>query len=56
MIITMGSVKIEVSRVQNRRLNDDAQRAHAQNALEQAIREARLAREIAAASYLSGLR
>ncbi|OPZ50878.1 MAG: hypothetical protein BWY92_00561 [Firmicutes bacterium ADurb.BinA052] len=56
MIITMGSVKIEVSRVQNTRMGDDAQRAHEQNALEQAIREARLAHEIAAAAYLNGFR
>jgi hypothetical protein len=56
VIITMGSVKIEVSRVQNYRVGDDAQRAHEQCALEQIIREARLAREIAASSYLNGLR
>jgi len=56
VIITMGSVKIEVSRVQNRRVSSDGRRAREQNALEREIREARLAREIAAASYLNGLR
>jgi len=56
MIITMGSVKIEVSRVRNCRVGDDAPRAHEKYALEQTIREARRAREIAASSYLNGLR
>ncbi len=56
VIITMGSVRIEVSRVQNCRVGNDAQRAHEQNALEEAIRKARLAHEIATASYTNRLR
>ncbi|HON42652.1 MAG TPA: hypothetical protein PLM74_05900 [Bacillota bacterium] len=55
MIIIMGSVKIEVSRVRDHMWGDGAQRTHEQNTLERAIREARLAQEVTAASYLSGL-
>ena len=56
MFIIMGSVKMEVSRVQNHRRGDDAQRAHERNVVERAARETRFAHEIVAASYLSGLR
>ncbi len=56
MIIIMGSVKIEVSRVQGHKWGDDAQSVHEQNALELEIREARLAHQIAVASHLDGLR
>ena len=56
MIIIMGSVKIEVSRVRDHRWGDGAQRTHEQNTLDRAIREARLAQEITVASYLGRLR
>ncbi len=56
MIIIMGSVKIEVSRVQNHRCSDEAQSAHERNVVGRVAREARLAYEIVAASYPNGLR